>query len=439
MFGQLQNRFKKIFKTIKGQGKISESNISDAIREIRIALLESDVNFKVVSRFIERVKKKSLGSKVFDSVTPGQQFVKLVLDELIDFLKSSNSKINLHSKEKSVLVLSGLQGSGKTTTAVKIAGFLKREFNKKTLLVGLDLQRPAAVDQLEILSNDNNIDCYVEKKSKNPLKVLENAQKYADSNSYDALILDTAGRLHIDDDLIKELNEIIDKSNPSEVIYVADGMTGQDAINSSSSFSESCKVTGCIITKMDSDTGGGVALSIKDVTDVPIKFITFGEKISDIEVFNPDRIARRILGLSDIVGLVEEAAKSFNEESIGDIQSKLTNNTFDLNDFKNQIDQMGTFDNLGSMMKMMPGMSKMPNINTGKKQLKRTKAIIDSMTKAERMNPSIINGSRRKRIAIGSGTSMQNVNQLLKQFNQMKVLMKKFSNNKTKFKLPFIK
>jgi len=439
MFGQLQNRFKKIFKTIKGQGKISEGNISDAIREIRIALLESDVNFKVVSRFIERVKKKSLGNKVFDSVTPGQQFIKLVLDELIDFLKSSDSKINLHSKEKSVLVLSGLQGSGKTTTAVKIAGFLKREFNKKTLLVGLDLQRPAAIDQLEILSIDNNIDCYVEKKSKDPLKVLENAQKYADSNNFDILILDTAGRLHIDDDLINQLNEIIDKSNPSEVIYVADGMTGQDAINSSSSFSELCKITGCIITKMDSDTGGGVALSIKDVTGVPIKFITFGEKISDIEIFNPERIARRILGLSDIVGLVEEAAKSFNEDSIDDIQSKLTNNTFDLNDFKNQIDQMGSFDNLGSMMKMMPGMSKMPNINTGKKQLKRTKAIIDSMTKSERVNPCIINGSRRKRIASGSGTSIQNVNQLLKQFNKMKVLMKKISENKTKFKLPFIK
>jgi len=439
MFGQLQNRFKKIFKTIKGQGKISEGNISEAIREIRIALLESDVNFKVVSRFIEKVKKKSLGNKVFDSVTPGQQFIKLVLDELVDFLKSSDSKINLHSKEKSVLVLSGLQGSGKTTTAVKIAGFLKREFNKKTLLVGLDLQRPAAIDQLEILSTDNNIDCYVEKKSKDPLKVLENAQKYADSNNFDILILDTAGRLHIDDNLINELNKIIDKSNPSEVIYVADGMTGQDAINSSSSFSELCKITGCIITKMDSDTGGGVALSIKDVTGVPIKFITFGEKISDIEIFNPDRIARRILGLSDIVGLVEEAAKSFNEDSIDDIQSKLTNNTFDLNDFKNQIDQMGNFDNLGSMMKMMPGMSKMPNINTGKKQLKRTKAIIDSMTKSERVNPSIINGSRRKRIASGSGTSIQNVNQLLKQFNKMKVLMKKFSENKTKFKLPFIK
>jgi signal recognition particle subunit SRP54 len=439
MFGQLQNRFKKIFKTIKGQGKISEGNVSDAIREIRIALLESDVNFKVVSRFIDRVKKKSLGNKVFDSVTPGQQFVKLVLDELIYFLKSSNSKINLNSKEKSVLVLSGLQGSGKTTTAVKIAGFLKREFNKKTLLVGLDLQRPAAIEQLEILSNDNNIDCYVEKKSKNPLKVLENAQRYADSNNFDILILDTAGRLHIDNHLIKELNEIINNANPSEVIYIADGMTGQDAINSSSSFSESCKVTGCIITKMDSDTGGGVALSIKEVTGVPIKFITYGEKISDIEIFNPDRIARRILGLSDIVGLVEEAAKSFNENSIDDIQSKLTNNTFDLNDFKKQIDQIGNFDNVGSMMKMLPGISKMPNMNVGKKQLKKTKAIIDSMTKSERINPSIINGSRRKRIANGSGTSIQNINQLLKQFNQMKVLMKKFSESKTKFKFPFIK
>lgn len=439
MFDQLQNRFKKIFKTIKGQGKISEGNISDAIREIRIALLESDVNFKVVSKFIDRVKKKSLGNKVFDSVTPGQQFVKLVLDELIDFLQSSNSKINLNDKEKSVIVLSGLQGSGKTTTAVKIAGFLKREFNKKALLVGLDLQRPAAIDQLEILSNNNNIDCYVEKKSKNPLKILENAQNFADSNNFDVLILDTAGRLHIDDALIKELNQIIDKAKPSEIIYVADGMTGQDAINSSSSFSKECKITGCIITKMDSDAGGGVALSIKDVTGVPIKFITFGEKISDIEIFNPDRIARRILGLSDIVGLVEEAAKSFDKDSIDDIQSKFNNNTFDLNDFKNQIDQMGSFDNLSGMMKMLPGMSKMPNMNTGKKQLKKTKAIIDSMTKLERVNPSIINGSRRKRIANGSGTSIQSVNQLLKQFNKMKILMKKFSDNKTKLKFPFIK
>ena len=439
MFSQLQSKFEKIFKTIKGHGKITESNISDAVREIRIALLESDVNFKVVSRFINRVKEKSFGNKVFDSVTPGQQFIKLVLDELIVFLKSEKSKINLNSKKESVLVLSGLQGSGKTTTAVKVAGFLKKEFNKKVLLVGLDLQRPAAVEQLEILSNDNNLDCYVEKKSKSPLKVLENAQKYAENNNFDALILDTAGRLHVDNTLIDELNQIINKSNPCEVIYVADGMTGQDAINSSSIFSQSCNITGCIITKMDSDSGGGVALSIKDVTGLPIKFITYGEKITDIEIFNPDRIARRILGLSDIVGLVEEAAKSFNKESSDNLEQKIKNNSFDFNDFKNQINQMGNFENLSSMMKMLPGMKKIPNLENGKKQLNVTKAIIDSMTILERKNPNIINGSRKVRIANGSGTSVQTVNKLLKQFKQMKDFMKKFNNTKTKFKLPFLK
>ena len=313
------------------------------------------------------------------------------------------------------------------------------EFNKKSLLVGLDLQRPAAMDQLEVLAKDNNLDYYVEKKSKNPLKVLENAEKHANENNFDVLILDTAGRLHIDNNLIEELNLIIDKSNPSEVIYVADGMTGQDAINSSSSFSDSCKITGCIITKMDSDSGGGVALSIKDVTGIPIKFITFGEKISDIEIFNPDRIARRILGLSDIVGLVEEAAKSFDENSVKDLQSKIDDNSFDLNDFKNQLNQMNNFENIGSMIKMLPGIKKMPNMNVSKKQLNITKAIIDSMTNIERKNPNIINGSRRKRIASGSGTSLQSVNKLLKQFSQMKVLMKKISGNKSKFKFPFIK
>ena len=277
------------------------------------------------------------------------------------------------------------------------------------------------------------------KNQKNPLEVLKNAEKYANDNNFDVLILDTAGRLHIDNNLIDELNQIISQSNPSEVIYVADGMTGQDAINSSSSFSKSCNISGCIITKMDSDAGGGVALSIKDTTGIPIKFITFGEKISDIESFNPDRIARRILGLGDIVGLVEEASKSFNTDSFSDIQSKISSNTFDLNDFKNQINQMGNLENIGSMMKMIPGMKKMPNMSTGRKQLNATKAIVDSMTDFERKNPSIINGSRRKRIASGSGTSIQAVNKLLKQFNQMRVLMKKISDNKSKFKFPFIK
>ena len=253
------------------------------------------------------------------------------------------------------------------------------------------------------------------------------------------MILDTAGRLHVDNTLIDELNQIINKSNPCEVIYVADGMTGQDAINSSSTFSQSCNITGCIITKMDSDSGGGVALSIKDVTGLPIKFITYGEKITDIEIFNPDRIARRILGLSDIVGLVEEAAKSFNKESSDDLEEKIKNNSFDFNDFKNQINQMGNFENLSSMMKMLPGMKKIPNLENGKKQLDATKAIIDSMTIFERKNPNIINGSRKVRIANGSGTSVQTVNKLLKQFKQMKDFMRKFSNTKTKFKLPFLK
>ena len=322
MFGQLQNKFTKIFKTVKGHGKISEKNIADAIREIRIALLESDVNFKVVKAFIEKVKQKASGEKVYDSITPGQQFIKIVLDELISFLDSEAKDIKLNNKV-SVIVLSGLQGAGKTTTAAKVASFLTREKSKKPLLVGLDLQRPAAMEQLKILADKNNIDCYIEKKSKDVLKVLDNSFNKAKELKSNVLILDTAGRLHIDDKLILELREIIKKSKPDEILYVADGMTGQDAVNSSKVFSEQCDITGCVITKMDGDSGGGVALSIKEVVDVPIKFITFGEKNNDIEVFNPDRIARRILGLDDVIGLVEQAQKSFDLEEAKKLQDKL--------------------------------------------------------------------------------------------------------------------
>ena len=436
MFGQLQNKFSKIFKTIRGQGTISENNISDAIRQIRIALLESDVNFKVVSKFIDNVKEKSVGSKVFDSVTPGQQFVKLVLNELVSFLDSKNSGINISKSSSSVIVLAGLQGSGKTTTAAKIAGFLKREFNKNTLLVGLDLTRPAAVKQLKILAENNKIDYYIEEKAKNPLKVLSNALKHAKTIKTNVIILDTAGRLHIDDDLIDELNEIIKLSNPSEIFYVADGMTGQDAVNSSKSFSDNCNITGCILTKMDADSGGGAALSIKDVTGVPIKFITFGEKKSDIEPFDSNRIARRILGLDDVVGFVEQASKSVDSDAIKSIEKKLKNNDFNFNDFRNQLDQMNNMGNLSKMMKFLPNMKKNAKVNIDETQLVSTKAIIDSMTNFERKNPEIISGSRRKRIAEGSGTSMQKVNQLLKQFKQMKSLMQKMKNQKINT-LPF--
>ena len=436
MFGQLQDRFKKIFKTVRGHGKISESNIEDAIREIRIALLESDVNFKVVSSFIDRVKKKSLGSKVFDSVTPGQQFVKLVLDELISFLDADNSDLNVSNKSSSVFVLAGLQGSGKTTTAAKIAGFLKREFNKKTMLIGLDLQRPAATEQLKTLAINNNLDYYIEKENKDVISVLNNGLKVAEKQNIDVVILDTAGRLHIDDNLIDELKKIINISNPKEVLYVADGMTGQDAVNSSKIFSESCSITGCIITKLDSDSGGGAALSIKEITNVPIKFITFGEKYLDIEKFNPDRIARRILGLDDVIGFVEQASKTINKDNIENLEKRIKENKFDLNDFKNQLDQMKNMGNIGSLIKYLPNMKNISKINFNEKNLVSTKAIIDSMTKYERENPDVINGSRRKRIAKGSGTSMQKVNQLLKQFKQMKMMMKKMKNNKFG-KLPF--
>ena len=436
MFGQLQNKFNKIFKTIRGHGKISENNISDAIRQIRIALLESDVNFKVVSKFISNVKEKSLGTKVFESVTPGQQFIKLVLDELIHFLESDDSKLSLKKSSFSVIVLAGLQGAGKTTTAAKIAGFLKREFNKHSLLVGLDLQRPAATKQLKVLAESNNIDFYIEENAKDPLTVLKNSFNHAKSIKTNVVILDTAGRLHIDDTLINELKDIIDLSSPSEILYVADGMTGQDAVNSSKIFKDNCNITGCVLTKMDADSGGGAALSIREVTGIPIKFIANGEKQSDLELFNPERIARRILGLGDVIGFVEQASKSIDENVIKNVEEKLKNDSFDFNDFKNQLSQMNNMGGLTKMMDFLPNIKNKSKLNLNDDQLIATKAIIDSMTKYERKNPNIINGSRRQRIAKGSGTTMQKVNQLLKQFKQMKLLMKKIKNKKFN-KLPF--
>ena len=423
MFGQLQNRFSKIFKTIKGHGKITESNISDAIREIRIALLESDVNYKVVGTFINRVKEKSEGLEVLDSITPGQHFIKIVLDEMIDFLSSDISDIKLNTKSLSIILLAGLQGSGKTTTSAKIAGFLKREYKKKPLLIGLDLQRPAAANQLEVLAKNNNIDFFTDKNSKNCLEVLTNAKKYALEIKADVLILDTAGRLHIDNELIDELKDIINYSNPDEIIYISDGMTGQDAVNSSKTFMENCNMTGCILTKMDGDSGGGSALSIKEVTGIPIKFMTFGENISSIERFNPERISRRILGLDDVVGLVEQAQKSFDQDKLKNLQNKMIKNEFDLNDFRDQINQMDKMGNFSDMLKFMPKMNKA--INFDKKKIIWVKALIDSMTLHERKKPEIISGSRRKRIANGSGRSLQELNQLLKQFQQMKKMMKK--------------
>ena len=426
MFNKLQNKFSKIFSDIRGHGKISEVNISKAIREIRIALLESDVNFKVVTAFINRVKEKALGAKVFDSVTPGQQFVKIVQDELVSFLSSDNMKININKSGTTIIVMAGLQGSGKTTTSAKIASFLKREYDKNPLLIGADLQRLAATDQLEILGKKHGIEVYInQNKNINPIDVVSSGIDFADNNNNDVVIIDTAGRLHIDENLMDELEAIVSKFAPHETLYVIDGMTGQDAVNSSKLFSEKINLSGVIITKMDGDSGGGVALSVKEVTNCPIKFITSGESINDIEAFNSNRIAKRILGLTDIVGLVEKAQKTFDEESAKKLEQKIIKNEFDFNDFSDQLKQFNKLGSMTELAKFVPGVKNINKLNVDEKQFKWIEAIINSMTKKERINPSIINGSRRARIAKGAGRSVNEVNRLIKQFNQLKIFMKK--------------
>lgn len=424
MFNRLQEKFSKIFNDIRGHGKISEENISKAIREIRIALLESDVNYKVVSSFINRVKDNALGAKVFDSITPGQQFIKIVLDELIDFLSSDQKDFNFNKSGTTFLVLAGLQGSGKTTTSAKIASFLKREFNKKPLLVAADLERPAAIEQLRTLSKSNNIDFYSDQSNK-AIEVVANSMRYAKTNKNDLVIIDTAGRLHTNNLLMDELKSIITLTSANEIFYVADGMTGQDAVNSSKLFSDMVNLTGVILTKMDGDSGGGVALSVKEVTGCPIKFITTGEGINKFEKFNPDSIARRILGLSDILGLVEKAQKNFDQKNAQELEKKIISNQFNFNDFSNQLKQFSKLGSLAEISSFIPGLKKIKNFDFNENQFKWLEAIIGSMTNKEKENPSIINGSRRARIAKGSGRTINEVNRLIKQFNQLKSLMKK--------------
>ena len=435
MFEQLQDRFSRIFKTIKGHGKISEKNISDAVREIRIALLESDVNFKVVSSFVNRVKEKASGVKVLDSITPGQQFIKIVLDELISFFNASDSELNIKDKGVSIIVLVGLQGTGKTTTAAKIACFLKREYKKKPLLIGADCQRPAAKKQLEILSEKNNIDFFTENID-DSVKLVSNGIKYAKKNGNDLILVDTAGRLHIDDKLIDELKIMIDNISPDEILYVLDSMSGQDAVNSSEVFSKKINLTGSVITKMDGGSGAGATLSMREVTGLPIKYMTSGENINNIDKFDPERVSRRILGLDDIIGFVEKAQQTFDQKNAEELQKKIKSNNFDFNDFLSQLEQFNKLGSVQDMVKYFPGGSKLKDINVSDKQIIWIKAIIHSMTKEERLKPEIINGSRRNRIAKGSGRNVNEVNKLLKQFNQMKVMMKKM-NKMNMGKFPF--
>jgi len=437
MLEQLQTHLSTIIKNIKGQGKISESNVSDVLRDIRIALLEADVNLKVAKKFVEHVKEKALGEKVLKSISPGQQFTKILFDELKFFLGDEAKPLEFDSSGLTVILLAGLQGCGKTTTCGKLARFLKKDKGKDSLLIAADLQRPAAIDQLITIGKSIDVDVYSEKNN-DPIVVVKNGLTEAKRQGKDIAVIDTAGRLHIDQDMMNQLKSIIEVSNPNEILFVADGMTGQDAVNSSRSFNEAIDITGIILTKMDGDSRGGAALSIKDIIQRPIKFIGTGESIDKLENFHPERYASRILGMGDVVSLVEKAQSVVDKESLENLEQKIKNQTFSLMDFQDQIKQIKKMGPLSEVMGMIPGANKLKMGDFSDKNLKWVEAIISSMTLKERINPGIINGSRRKRIAHGSGRPVQEVNALLKQYKQMKSMMKTMNKNKGKFKFPFM-
>ena len=433
MFEQLNSRFAQIIKNIKGQGKITEQNISDALRDVRRALLEADVNFQAAKSFINRVKDKASGENVFNTVTPGQQFIQILLNELTSFLGSENDSIRFNSSGKTIILLAGLQGSGKTTTTAKLACFLKKRWQKTPLLIAADLQRPAAIDQLEVLGKQIQIPVFAQHNTDIETVIKDGLAHSIDS---DVVIIDTAGRLHVDEPLMTELKRVATIVNPDEILYVADGMTGQDAVNSSGAFNDALELTGVILTKMDGDSRGGAALSIREVTGKPIKFIGTGENMKDFEPFHPDRLAQRILGMGDVVSLVEKAQEAFDQDSAEKLQKKIVENSFTLTDFQEQLAQMQNMGSMSEMLKMIPGAGKLGKMNFDDRQLKWTDAIIKSMTPEERISPDIINGSRRTRIASGSGRSVQEVNQLLKQFHQMQQMVKKIGN-KGRMNFPF--
>ena len=435
MFESLGDRLQNAIHKIKGYGKITEDNISDMMREIRLALLEADVNYKVVKEFTNTVKEKALGEEVASSINPGDLFVKIVKDELTELLGGEQADICLKGNP-AVLMLVGLQGSGKTTTIGKLANFLRKKHAKKPLLVACDVYRPAAIDQLKQIGKQLNIEVYDEGNG-NPVEISKNAISYAKENNYDYVLIDTAGRLHIDEDLMGELENIRNEVNPDEVLLVIDAMMGQDAINVITGFNDKLPLTGVVLTKLDGDTRGGVALSVRHLTHVPIKFIGVSEKLDGLDSFDPERMAGRILGMGDIVSLVEKATEAIDEKEAEKTAKRMQQGKFDLEDFLSTMKQMKKLGPLENLLKLLPGAKKMglTDIKIDPKQIAHIEAIVLSMTPKERRNPDIIKASRKTRIASGSGTSVQEVNKLLQQFDQMKKMMKQFSNGN--MKLPF--
>ena len=435
MFENLGDRLQNVIHKVKGYGKITEENISEMMREIRLALLEADVNYKVVKEFTNNVKEKALGEEVASSINPGDLFVKIVKDELTELLGGESVPLNTKGNP-AILMLVGLQGSGKTTTIGKLSNFLRKKHSKKPLLVACDVYRPAAIDQLKQIGKQLNIEVYSEGK-KDPVEIASNAVEYAKENGYDYVLIDTAGRLHIDEELMDELDNIKNKVNPGEILLVIDAMMGQDAINVINGFNDKLPLTGVILTKLDGDTRGGVALSVRHITNVPIKFIGVSEKLDGLDSFDPERMAGRILSMGDIVSLVEKATEAIDEKEAEKTAKRMQQGKFDLEDFLSTMKQMKKLGPLENILKMIPGAKKMGlnNIKIDPKQMAHIEAIVLSMTPKERRNPNIIKASRKTRIAKGSGTSVQEVNKLLQQFDQMKNMMKQMKNGN--MKLPF--
>jgi signal recognition particle subunit SRP54 len=435
MFENLSDRLQNVMHKIKGYGRITEENISEMMREIRLSLLEADVNYKVVKEFTNNVKEKALGADVNSKLSPGEEFVKIVKDELTELLGGDSVPLEV-SKNLTITMLVGLQGSGKTTTIGKLANFLRKNHKKKPLLVACDVYRPAAIEQLKTIGKELNIEVYSEGK-KNPIEITKNACEYAKENNFDYILIDTAGRLQIDDNLMEELQNISNEVNPDEILLVIDSMMGQDAINVINGFNDKLDLTGVILTKLDGDTRGGVALSVRHLTNLPIKFIGVSEKMDGLSEFHPDRMASRIIGMGDVLSLVEKVSSEIDEKDAEDLVKKMGKGTFDLDDFLKQLKQIKKLGPLENLIKLIPGAKKMglTNVKIDPKQMSHIEAIVLSMTPYERKHPEILKASRKKRIATGSGTTVTDVNRLLKQFEEMKKMMKMMKNGN--FNFPF--
>ncbi len=442
-FESLSDKLQDVFKKLKGKGKLNEKDVKEALREVKLALLEADVNFKIVKQFINTVTEKAIGNEVLQSLTPGQQVIKIVHEELISLMGESQSRLTFAPKSPTIFMMVGLQGAGKTTTSGKLAGNLRKQ-GKRPLLVACDVYRPAAIKQLQVVGGSYNIPVFAMGDKVKPLDIAKASIIHAKENSNDVVIIDTAGRLHIDQELMGELKEIRAELKPQEILLVVDAMTGQDAVNVAETFNTELGIDGIIMTKLDGDTRGGAALSVRQVTGKPIKYVGMGEKMEDLEAFHPDRMASRILGMGDVLSLIEKAQESIDEEQARELEKKMRNNEFTFDDFLSQLQQVKKMGPLKNLLGMIPGMGNaMQDVEVDEKDLLHVEAIISSMTARERQNSSIINGSRKKRIAQGSGRTIQEVNRLIKQFEEMKKMMKQLTDmtkgKKGKMNFPFLR